>query len=129
MKRGVIYQASTGRIMQIVTGSRRSLEATRSSLRDGLSWLDLHAGDDPVGKKVVDGALVAAVADDDTAMRAVRLERARRLKEHVDKFTPLRIEALSKAQVTALKKYRQALLDITKGDPHAPDWPEKPDFI
>lgn len=129
MKRAAIYDKATGRIVQTVSGSPRSLDAMRATVADGMGWLEVKGPDSLRGKRVENGRLVDAEPDRDAALRALRIERAQRLSEHVDKFTPLRIEGLSPPQLAALKRYRQALLDITKGDPLAPDWPDKPDFI
>lgn len=126
--KAVIYNSATGKILRTVTGSPRSMRASLAALADGEASISVAADVDVRGKAVADGALVDATPDEATALRNLRIERARRLAEHVDKFTPLRIETLTDAQRDELRAYRQALLDITDGDPFDPQWPARPAF-
>lgn len=56
----------------------------------------------------------------------IRLERDLLLAKNVDIYNPMRWAELTTAQKDSLKKYRQALLDITLQDPTSVIWPEPP---
>lgn len=58
-----------------------------------------------------------------------RMEREELLRQHVDSINPIRWETMTDAQKTALRNYRQALLDISKqsGFPMSVQWPTKPE--
>lgn len=56
----------------------------------------------------------------------IRTERDSLLVKKVDIYNPLRWAELTAAQKDSVKKYRQALLDITKQDPSSVIWPEPP---
>ena len=126
-----VYDIATGRILQVLSGSQRSLGATLSRLPSTRSSLMIAPGQSTRDRIVRDGKLVPAAPDPALAMKRLRGERDRRLRLQVDVFTPLRLEALSAAQRDQLRAYRQALLNLpdTVIDTQQPDWPVPPAFL
>lgn len=60
-----------------------------------------------------------------------RIERNKRLVEHVDSIGPIEWESFTDAEKAEIKQYRIDLLNVPQQDgfPHAIQWPEKPECI
>jgi hypothetical protein len=129
MKRCAVYEASTGRIKQVVSGSPRSVSLTLASFGEGHGILALRRDESTEGKAVRGGQLVEAGLDRGKALRKLRIARNIALARDVDPMlgNAERRMSLTDDQRRAWRAYRRALLDITKGDVFAPDWPRKPE--
>lgn len=130
MRTMAIYDANTRRVLTLSRGDPRSLSATRAALPEGRAAI-MVPNSTPMGRYLVseDGQrLEAAPPDRALALKKLRMERNRRLEAEADPVlaNTLRLARLSPAEKRAWKDYRQGLLDITKGDPFAPEWPKKP---
>lgn len=78
-------------------------------------------------RKIIDlGVYIAPYVEPAKTLVDIRQERDLLLSANVDIYNPIRWAELSAAQKDKVKKYRQALLDITKQDPTNAEWPEVP---
>lgn len=116
----VIYEAATGRPLRLHSGSSTARARAKARVRPGEAWIEGDY-DRIAGKLVRDRQLVDAEVTRDDLMRRLREERLARL-EACD-WTQL-----PDAQVDqqAWAEYRQALRDMTAGDPANPKWPTPP---
>jgi len=69
------------------------------------------------------GVEIAPYVEPVKTLADVRADRDLLLTQNVDIYNPLRWAELTAAQKDSVKKYRQALLDITKQDPTSVIWP------
>lgn len=72
------------------------------------------------------GVEIAPYVEPIKTLFEIRAERDLLLAQNVDIYNPLRWAELTTEQKDSVKKYRQALLDITKQDPASAIWPEPP---
>lgn len=84
------------------------------------------AGTDKFNELIEYGAEIAPYIEPVKTLDDIRFERDSLLAKYVDIYNPLRWAELTTEQKDSIKKYRQALLDITKQDPASVIWPELP---
>ena len=118
----LIYRVSDGKPLRLHSGSRTALIRARARLKDGEAYLE-GAFDTIEGKRVENGQLVDADKTREEALREIRIIRNRLLK-HSDWTQMPDVPGRDRAEWQA---YRQALRDMTKGDPFNPVWPKCPD--
>ena len=128
MTRIAIFDKQTGAIRQAMNGDKKSIAASVAALGDGASFVAIPSGASVKGHKIKDGELVPADPCPKLAEKKVRMERNARLEREVDPVlnNTLRRRKMGAEKVRAWREYREALLDITKGDVFAPKWPKKP---
>lgn len=90
----------------------------------GTIWTTLSAEESQV---LIDiGQDISPYVEPVKAINDIRAERDSLLAKFVDIYNPMRWSELTTSQKDSVKKYRQALLDITKQDPSDVIWPEPP---
>lgn len=117
----LIYRVSDGKPLRLHSGSRTALVRAKARVKDGEAYLEGEF-DTIEGKRVENGQLVDAEKTRDEALREIREIRFRLFKESdwTTGDAPLKNRA-------EWQEYRQALRDMTKGDPFNPVWPKRPD--
>lgn len=79
-----------------------------------------------IQKLLDDGVEIVPYVEPVKTLADIRAERDLLLAQNVDIYNPLHWSELTTAQKDSVKKYRQALLDITLQDPTSVIWPEPP---
>ena len=124
----VIYNPATGQIKRLIDGSKRTIERAKERIADGDAYLE---GDYTrvVGHCVTDGRVEPVERTHDDDMRALRKERDRLLRIHVDRMNPMRWGEMTQKQKADFRAYRRALLDLPKNTktPRNPVWPTPPE--
>jgi hypothetical protein len=111
-----------------MSGDKKSIAASVADLGDGVSFVVIPSRASIKGHKIKNGELVPADPCLKLAEKKVRMERNARLEREVDPVlnNTLRRRKMGAEKVREGREYRDALLDITKGDVFAPKWPKKP---
>jgi len=90
----------------------------------GLVWTTLSTEETQV--IIESGQKVSPYIKPAETLGDIRAERDLLLAKNVDIYNPLRWAELTTQQKDSVKKYRQALLDITKQAPSKVIWPNPP---
>lgn len=125
-----IYDMASGEVMASRSAPQEHLRTPEGPLEHARGLGVLHVASDPATQRVEGGEVVARdqaeiSADAEVeAARTLREARFRLLQRHVDQISGLRWAEMTAAERTALRAYRQALLDM----PETGEIPTPPSF-
>lgn len=125
-----IYEVETGAIVGSRAVPQEHLRTPEGPLEEAPGLAVLHVASDPATQRIEGGEVVGRSVEDlaaeaaEAAARAVREHRFGLLQRHVDQISGLRWSEMTAAERTALRAYRQALLDM----PETGEVPQPPSF-